>query len=180
MMSSCYDIISCVLTSFAPPGGNACLFIVIHVCVSIAGGPGLFRTALSPPMRSPGLCDALFLTYLFLHFFDFLHRAASLVLLFQPDVEDGVARPPDLLLLLLLSFFQLALCTDALRVVHVVRFHHLWGEKVTQIVKRCQPVPTGMGQGWGKARLLVKQTNFGSCFCRNQTDMQIHLLGRGA
>ena len=39
------------------------------------------------------------------------------------DVE--VSRLAKLLLLLLLSIFQLALSADALSVVHVVSFHHL-------------------------------------------------------
>lgn len=32
----------------------------------------------------------------------------------------------------------------------------------------------------GESQMVVRQANFGSCFCINQTNMQIHLMGGGA
>ena len=65
-------------------------------------------------------------TYFFLHFFNFLHRASPLMSLFQSNMKDWVTGSANLLLFLFLSLFQLALCTDALCMIHMVCFHHLW------------------------------------------------------
>lgn len=62
--------------------------------------------------------------YLLLHFLNLFYRAASLVFVLHADAEDLVSSA-YLLLFLLLGLFQLALGTDALRVVHVVGLHHL-------------------------------------------------------
>lgn len=73
--------------------------------------------------------------YLLFHLLDLLHRAAPLVFVLHSDAEDRIS-PADLLLLLLLSLLQLALGTDALRVVHVVSLHHLETNKHVNKLKR--------------------------------------------
>lgn len=64
--------------------------------------------------------------HLLFHLLDFSDEASprlAVVVTQQVDVEvSGLA---ELLLLLLLGVLQLALCADALGVVHVVRLHHL-------------------------------------------------------
>lgn len=62
--------------------------------------------------------------YLLFHFLNLLYRAASLVFVLHSNAEDLIPSP-YLLLFLFLGLFQLALGTDALRVVHVVGLHHL-------------------------------------------------------
>lgn len=67
-------------------------------------------------------------SYLLLHLLDLPDRAAALGALLMPqEIDVQVAGFAVLLLLLLLGILQLALGTDALRVVHVVRLHHLQG-----------------------------------------------------
>lgn len=56
-------------------------------------------------------CELL-AVYLFFHLLDLLHRAAPWVLVLHSDAENWIT-PADLLLLLLLSFLQLALGADA-------------------------------------------------------------------
>lgn len=64
------------------------------------------------------------MSHLLFHFFNLLYRAASLVFVLHSNTEDLISSA-YLLLFLLFSLFQLALGTDALRVVHVVGLHHL-------------------------------------------------------
>lgn len=76
------------------------------------------------------LCkQAVLFLYLLLHLLDFPDGAASqLAVLVPEEVHVEISRLAELLLFLLLSVFQLALCTDALSVVHVICFHHLQEE----------------------------------------------------
>lgn len=67
-------------------------------------------------------------SHLLLHLLNLPDRAAALSALLVPqEIDVQVARFAVLFLLLLLCVLQLALGTDALRVVHVVRLHHLKG-----------------------------------------------------
>lgn len=76
----------------------------------------------SSPLPAP----AWVLTCLLLHLLNLLHRAAALGPVLMPkQVHAELSSLIELLLLLLLSLLQLALRTDALRVVHVVGFHDL-------------------------------------------------------
>lgn len=68
-------------------------------------------------------------THLLLHLLNFPDRAASrLAVLMPEEVDVEISRLAELLFFLLLSILQLALCADALSVVHVVCFHHLQKE----------------------------------------------------
>lgn len=74
------------------------------------------------------LCKHIYI-YLLLHLLDFPDGAASRLAVFMPEeVDVEISRLAELFLFLLLSVFQLALCTDALSVVHVICFHHLQEE----------------------------------------------------
>lgn len=70
--------------------------------------------------------------HLLFHLLDFPDEAASrLAVLVSQEVDVEVSRLAELLLLLLLSILQLALCADTLSVVHVVCLHHLreWNKR---------------------------------------------------
>lgn len=76
------------------------------------------------------LCKHIYIyIHLLLHLLDFPDGAASRLAVFMPEeVDVEISRLAELFLFLLLSVFQLALCTDALSVVHVICFHHLQEE----------------------------------------------------
>lgn len=113
----------CFLNIFHSHGRTCLSFPRNLQCVSIRGCISVPRfVTLSEPRRA---LQSSF-TYLFLHFFNFLYRASPLMSLFQSNMEDGVPRSANLLFFLFLSLFQLALCTDAFRMIHMVCFHHLW------------------------------------------------------
>lgn len=67
-------------------------------------------------------------SHLLLHLLDLPDRAAALGTFLMPqEIDVQVSGPAVLFFLLLLGILQLALCTDALCVVHVVCLHHLQG-----------------------------------------------------
>ena len=91
-----------------------------HSCIGLT-----FQTQKLHPLVTPSLyaivtiwikmvkdCEPLTF-YLLFHLLDLLHRAAPLVFVLHSDTEDWIA-PANLLLLLLLSLLQFALCADAL------------------------------------------------------------------
>lgn len=84
------------------------------------------------------ISDLLFSPYLLLHLLDLFHRAPAHRLVVESDAGERVWRArcltlllacpaSHLLLFLLLCLLQLALGVDAVRVVQVVRLHHLTG-----------------------------------------------------
>lgn len=75
-------------------------------------------------------------SHLLLHLLNLPDRAAALgSVLVAQEVDVEVSRLAKLLLLLFLSILQLALRADALRVIHVIRLHHLQeDEKVRRMM----------------------------------------------
>lgn len=63
--------------------------------------------------------------HLLFHLLNFPDASSWLAVLVAQEVHVEISRLAELLLLLLFSILQFALCTDALSVVHVVCFHHL-------------------------------------------------------
>lgn len=125
-MSSCYYMIFIFFKHFSFLLEEMCVISQFIMCVYqlLQLSPQVRFLVLSPQVRTERLCNVL--TYFFFHFLNFLYRASPLMSLFQSYMKDRVTGSSNLLFFLFLSLFQLALCTDALCMIHMVCFHHLW------------------------------------------------------